>query len=93
MAMTLHANLVFERDVPAPIEQVFAAFADPALRSEWGAPSETAVIIYDEADFREGGQDRFRCGPKANSRAVAAAAQSCYGLCKPRSRARCAPLS
>jgi len=58
--------LVFERDVPAPVEKVFAAFADPALRSEWGAPSDTAVVIYDEADFREGGQDRFRCGPKAN---------------------------
>jgi uncharacterized protein YndB with AHSA1/START domain len=34
------------------------------LRS--GAPSDNAVLIYDEADFREGGQDRFRCGSKAN---------------------------
>lgn len=66
MTTTLHATLVFERDVPAPVEQVFAAFADPVARSEWGAPSDTAVIIYDEADFREGGQDRFRCGSKAN---------------------------
>lgn len=66
MTTTLHATLVFERDVPAPVEQVFAAFADPVARSEWGAPSDTAVVIYDEADFREGGQDRFRCGSRAN---------------------------
>jgi uncharacterized protein YndB with AHSA1/START domain len=63
---TLHATLVFEREIPAPVETVFAAFADPAARAEWGAPSDTAVVIYDEADFREGGQDRFRCGSKAD---------------------------
>lgn len=66
VTMTLHATLIFERDVPAPIEKVFAAFADLRARCEWGAPSDTAVLIYDEADFREGGQDRFRCGAKAN---------------------------
>jgi uncharacterized protein YndB with AHSA1/START domain len=63
---TLHATLIFERDIPASVERVFAAFADPAARSEWGAPSDTAVVIYDEADFREGGQDRFRCGSRSN---------------------------
>lgn len=66
MATTLHATLIFERDIPAPVERVFAAFADPVARSEWGAPSDTAAVIYDETDFREGGQDRFRCGSKAN---------------------------
>ena len=66
MTMTLHATLVFERHVPAAVEKVFAALADPVARSRWGTPSETAVVIYDEADFREGGQDRFRCGSKAN---------------------------
>jgi uncharacterized protein YndB with AHSA1/START domain len=63
---TLHATLIFERTIPAPIEQVFAAFADPVARSGWGAPSDTAVVIYDETDFREGGQDRFRCGSRAD---------------------------
>src|ERR1700744_2049190 len=63
---TLHATLIFERDIPASVERVFAAFVDPMARSEWGAPSDTAVVIYDEADFREGGQDRFRCGARAN---------------------------
>jgi uncharacterized protein YndB with AHSA1/START domain len=63
---TLHATLVFEREIPASVEDVFAAFADPAARSAWGAPADTAILIYDEADFREGGQDRFRCGSKAD---------------------------
>jgi uncharacterized protein YndB with AHSA1/START domain len=63
---TLHKTLVFEREVPAPVEDVFAAFADPAARAAWGAPSDNTALIYDEADFREGGQDRFRCGPKAD---------------------------
>jgi uncharacterized protein YndB with AHSA1/START domain len=62
----LHTTLVFERDIPATVEQVFAAFADPATRIKWGAPSDKTALIYDEADFREGGQDRFRCGPKAD---------------------------
>jgi uncharacterized protein YndB with AHSA1/START domain len=65
-ATALHVTLVFDREIPAPVEEVFAAFADPVTRTEWGAPSDTAVVIYDEADFREGGQDCFRCGAKSN---------------------------
>jgi uncharacterized protein YndB with AHSA1/START domain len=63
---TLHATLVFERDLPAPVERAFAAFADPVARAAWGAPSDTAVLIYDEANFREGGLDRFRCGSRTD---------------------------
>jgi uncharacterized protein YndB with AHSA1/START domain len=48
------------------VENVFAALADPVARVEWGAPSDTAALIYDAADFREGGQDRFRCGAKTD---------------------------
>jgi uncharacterized protein YndB with AHSA1/START domain len=66
MTTTFHAILVFERNIAAPTEAVFAAFADPLKRAEWGAPSDTAVMIYDETDFREGGQDSFRCGSKSN---------------------------
>src|ERR1700722_2422865 len=66
MIPALHATLVFERDIPAPVEAVYAAFADPVARADWGTPSDTAVVIYDETDFREGGQDRFRCGAKSN---------------------------
>jgi uncharacterized protein YndB with AHSA1/START domain len=66
IAATHHATLVFERRIPAPVEAVFHAFADPTQRAEWGAPSDTAVILYDSADFRPGGVDRFRCGSRSN---------------------------
>jgi uncharacterized protein YndB with AHSA1/START domain len=62
----LHATLVFEREISAPPEAVFAAFADPVARARWGTPSDTATVIYDATDFREGGEDRFRCGSKLN---------------------------
>lgn len=59
-----HRTFVFERRCEVPAAQVFAAFADPAIRAAWSAPSDGAAFIYDEADFREGGEDRFRCGSK-----------------------------
>jgi uncharacterized protein YndB with AHSA1/START domain len=66
MTPTLHATLVFERAISAPTDAVFAALADPTARAQWGAPSDTAVVIYDQAEFREGGQDRFRCGSRSD---------------------------
>ncbi len=64
MSNVKHATFVFERVCAAPVERVFAAFADPEERAGWGTPSGTATIIYDKVDFREGGTDRFRCGTK-----------------------------
>jgi uncharacterized protein YndB with AHSA1/START domain len=61
-----YSTLVFERVCAAPIERVYAAFADPKERASWGTPSETAAFIYDNVDFREGGRDEFRCGDKSN---------------------------
>ena len=66
MSGTLHATLVFEREIAAAPKTVFAAYADSAVRAQWGTPSDTAVLIYDDADFREAGQDHFRCGPKTS---------------------------
>jgi uncharacterized protein YndB with AHSA1/START domain len=60
---TLHSTLVFERVIPAPIGEVFAAFADAKIRSIWSAP-ENDKVIYEKVDFQEGCQDQFRCGPK-----------------------------
>lgn len=61
-----HATLVFERVCDAPIQTVFAAFADPEARERWGVPSNTAVLRYESAEFRVGGRDMFRCGSKTD---------------------------
>jgi uncharacterized protein YndB with AHSA1/START domain len=66
MTLVTHTTLVFERAIRAPVDRVFTAFADAAARAKWGTPSDTAVLLYDETDFQEGGQDQFRCGPRTN---------------------------
>ncbi|MDQ1199159.1 uncharacterized protein YndB with AHSA1/START domain [Rhizobium sp. SORGH_AS 787] len=40
--------------------------SDPVQRASWSAPSESAAFCYDTTNFREGGQDVFRCGSKGN---------------------------
>jgi uncharacterized protein YndB with AHSA1/START domain len=60
-----HATIKLEQWYFAPPERVFAEFADPIARARWSAPSND-VLIYDEADFRVGGKDVFRCGPKGS---------------------------
>ena len=59
-----YATLVFERVCEAPIETVFAAFSEAKARARWGRPWDAAVMHYEEANFRVGGRDVFRCGPK-----------------------------
>jgi uncharacterized protein YndB with AHSA1/START domain len=59
----LHATFKLEQRYSAPPERVFSEFADPVARARWSAPSNDD-LIYDEADFRVGGKDVFRCGPK-----------------------------
>jgi uncharacterized protein YndB with AHSA1/START domain len=61
----LHATITLERSYPAPIERVFSDFADPVARARWSPPVDDE-LIYDEADFRVGGRDVFRCGPKGD---------------------------
>jgi uncharacterized protein YndB with AHSA1/START domain len=63
---TVHATLIFERMIPATSNQVFTAYADVDARKKWGAPSDNTALIYEHADFREGGEDAFRCGSKSN---------------------------
>jgi uncharacterized protein YndB with AHSA1/START domain len=65
---TIHDTLVFERHFSCSLDALYAAFADPVARARWGVPSSTAVIIYDEADFRVGGRDRSRCGARDDPR-------------------------
>jgi uncharacterized protein YndB with AHSA1/START domain len=62
----LHETIVMERTYDAAVDRVFASFADPVVRAKWGVPSDTAVIIYDEANFAIGGRDVFRCGARSD---------------------------
>ena len=56
----LHETIVMERTYGAGIDRVFAAFADPEARSKWSVPSDTAVLIYDEANFATGRARSFQ---------------------------------
>jgi len=58
-----HGTITVERSYRAPFERVFSEFADPVARARWTPPSKV-VLIYDEANFRAGGRDIFRCRPK-----------------------------
>jgi uncharacterized protein YndB with AHSA1/START domain len=60
-----HATIKLEHSYSAPPERVFSEFADPVARARWSAPSDDA-LVYDEADFRVGGKDVFRCGPNGD---------------------------
>ena len=65
---TDHGTVVVERTLDVPVSRVFSAFADAKERASWGAPSDTAVFIYDEANFSVGGRDLARCGAKEDPR-------------------------
>lgn len=59
-----HATIVLERIYDASPARVFKALADPQARMRWGAPSKDVELVYDKADFRVGGLDVSRCGPR-----------------------------
>jgi uncharacterized protein YndB with AHSA1/START domain len=63
-ASVTHATIVLQRIYNASPARVFQAFADPKARMRWGTPSKTVELVYDKADFRVGGLDVSRCGPR-----------------------------
>ncbi|UDL87933.1 SRPBCC family protein [Mesorhizobium sp. PAMC28654] len=63
-ASVTHATIVLERTYDASSARVFKALADPQARMRWGTPSKHVELIYDKADFRVGGLDVSRCGPR-----------------------------
>jgi uncharacterized protein YndB with AHSA1/START domain len=68
MSNLTHDTINIRRTISASIEQVFAAWADPHARAQWGAPSDDEVIQFVENDFRVGGKDVSLCGPKNDLR-------------------------
>jgi uncharacterized protein YndB with AHSA1/START domain len=65
---TDHGTVVVERTLEVPVSRAYGAFADAKERASWGAPSDSAVFTYEETDFRVGGRDLARCGPREDPR-------------------------
>jgi uncharacterized protein YndB with AHSA1/START domain len=49
-----HATFTIEREYPAPVEQVWEAFADPQVKAQWYGGDEF-VYLERSDDFRVGG--------------------------------------
>jgi uncharacterized protein YndB with AHSA1/START domain len=62
-----HETFLVETIIDALPSRVFAAYADVRAPQDWSAPANDA-IVYDMSEFRTGGTDVFRCGPKNDLR-------------------------
>jgi uncharacterized protein YndB with AHSA1/START domain len=65
-----HGTIRLERRYKAPPARVFAAWADPKARAKWDVPGRW-VIAEQRFDFREGGRERKRFGPRDDPHFVA----------------------
>ena len=63
-----HDTLVLDRTYAAPPARVFNAWADPAARLLWDVPGEGWETTEFESDFRVGGREVSRFGPKGDPR-------------------------
>jgi uncharacterized protein YndB with AHSA1/START domain len=61
-----HATIVLDRIFDASPARVFAAWADPAARMQWDVPGDDWEIAEHEQDFRVGGREATRFGPKGD---------------------------
>jgi uncharacterized protein YndB with AHSA1/START domain len=59
-----HSTFVVERTYPASPARVFAAFADPKIKDRWFVGPEEWGPDEREMDFRVGGRETSRGGPK-----------------------------
>jgi uncharacterized protein YndB with AHSA1/START domain len=65
-----HGTIRLERTFKARPERVFAAWAEPTARAKWDVPGRW-LIAEQTFDFREGGREIKRFGPKDDARLVA----------------------
>ena len=61
-----HSTIVVERRYDVSPARVFAAWANPAERAQWDVPGDDWEIAEHEQDFRVGGREASRFGPKGN---------------------------
>ncbi len=70
--MTLaQETIILERTYKASPARAFEAWRDPKARERWSKPSDGTGLVYEQADFRVGGEDISRCGPKDDMRFLA----------------------
>lgn len=60
----VHNTFVIERDIKAPVERVFQAFADPEQKSKWFKGPPDWYQGSKKFDFRVGGREHDEGGPK-----------------------------
>ena len=65
-----HGTIRLERRYKATAPRVFAAWAEPKARAKWDVPGRW-LIAEQRIDFREGGRELKRFGPKDDPRFVA----------------------
>jgi uncharacterized protein YndB with AHSA1/START domain len=63
-----HATTVLDRKFSASPARLFAAWADPVARRQWDVPGNDWVVAGHEQDFRVGGREATRFGPKGDPR-------------------------
>jgi uncharacterized protein YndB with AHSA1/START domain len=59
-----HDTFVIERVYDAPVERVFAAWADQKAKAQWFVGPDESVSSNLELDFRIGGRESVSGGPK-----------------------------
>lgn len=62
----VHSTIVVERRFKVAPARVFAAWADASARAQWNVPGEGWELAELQQDFRVGGRETARFGPKGN---------------------------
>ncbi|MBK7930992.1 MAG: SRPBCC family protein [Bryobacterales bacterium] len=55
-----HATFTIERHYPAPLDRLYRAFTDPAMKRDWFAGGKSSTLEEFTMDFRPGGHDYTR---------------------------------
>src|SRR3954464_14362710 len=61
-----HETIVMQRDFQAARARVFRAWADPIARSRWAIPKPEWESVEQTHDFRVGGNEVSRFGPRGD---------------------------
>lgn len=77
LSRTPESTISLSQNVPAPIEEVFAAWTNPAILEKWFAPTDDYTTPIAEADLVVGGKYRVGMKPKDSANVAIVAGQYC----------------